>query len=93
MVKVWQAAILSLFLQKKLIDQARADMLRSWQHSGFSIESETQLFTKSDREALGQYVVCGATCAEKIRYDPVTDTATWTAAPKTPLVTDGLGEV
>lgn len=30
----------------KVIDQARADMLTSWQHSGFSIESETRLFIK-----------------------------------------------
>lgn len=64
MLKVWQAAILSFFLRKKLIDQARADMLRSWQPSGFSIEYESRLFTKADREALGQYVVRGATIAE-----------------------------
>ncbi|SLM17439.1 transposase [uncultured spirochete] len=82
MLKVWQAAILSLFLRKKLIDQARVNMLKDWKHSGFSIESETRLFSKADREALGQYVVRGATCAEKIHYDPASDTVTWTAAPK-----------
>jgi hypothetical protein len=82
MLKVWQAAMLALFLRKNLIDQARADMLTSWQHSGFSIESDTRLFSKADREALGQYVVRGATCAEKIQYDPDADTVTWTASPK-----------
>ena len=66
MLKVWQAAIMALFLRKELIDQARVNMLRDWKHSGFSIESETRLFNKADREALGQYVVRGATCAEKI---------------------------
>jgi hypothetical protein len=45
--------MLALFLRKDLIDQARADMLTSWQHSGFSIESDTMLFSKADREALG----------------------------------------
>lgn len=82
MLKVWQAAMLALFLRKKLIDQARADMLTSWQHSGFSIESDTRLFSKVDREALGQYVVRGATCAEKIHYDEASDTVVWTASPK-----------
>lgn len=82
MLKVWQAAIMALFLRKELIDQARVNMLRDWKHSGFSIESETRLFNKADREALGQYVVRGATCAEKIQYDPASDTIIWTASPK-----------
>nr|ADM26830.1 ISCR20 transposase [Escherichia coli] len=82
MLKVWQAAILALFLRKELINQARVNMLKDWKHSGFSIESETRLFSKADREALGQYVVRGATCAEKIQYDPVSDTVIWTASLK-----------
>ncbi len=57
-------------------------MLKDWKHSGFSIESETRLFSKADREALGQYVVRGATCAEKIQYYPDTDTVIWTASAK-----------
>ena len=82
MLKVWQTSILSLFLRKKLIDQTRVNLLKDWKHSGFSIESETRLFSKADRESLGQYVVRGATCAEKIRYDQDTDTVIWTASPK-----------
>jgi len=82
MLGVWQAAMLALFLRKNLIDQACADMLTSWQHSGFSIESETRLFTKVDREILGQYVVRGATCAEKIQYDPDADMMILSASPK-----------
>jgi hypothetical protein len=82
MFKVWQAAILALFLRKELIDQARVNMLKDWKHSGFSIESETRLFNKADREALGQYVVRGATCAEKIQYNHASDTVIWTASPK-----------
>ena len=57
-------------------------MLKDWKHSGFSIESETRLFSKADREALGEYVVRNATCSEKIHYDPETDTVTWTTSPK-----------
>ena len=57
-------------------------MLMSWKHSGLSIESGTRLFSKADREAAGQYVVRSATSAEKIHYDPATDTVVWTAAPK-----------
>ena len=82
MLKVWQAAILSLFLRNELIDQGRVNMMKDWKHSGFSIESETKLFSKADREALGQYVVRGATCAEKIHYDSDSDTVTWTASPE-----------
>jgi hypothetical protein len=82
LLKVWQAAILSMFLKKGLIDQARVNMLKDWKHSGFSIECETRLFSKADREALGQYVVRGATSAEKIQYDQDSDTVTWTASSK-----------
>ena len=82
MLRVWQEAMLALFLRKKLIDQTRVNMLKDWKHSGFSIESETRLFTKVDREALGQYVVRGATCAEKIHFDEASDTVVWTASPK-----------
>jgi len=82
LLKVWQAAMLSLFLREELIDQARVNMLKDWKHSGFSIESETRLFSKADREALGQYVVRGATCAERIQYDQDSDTVIWTASPK-----------
>ena len=82
LLKIWQAAMLSLFQRKKLIDQERAKMLLDWKHSGFSIESETRLFNKSDKEALGQYVVRGATWAEKIQYSPATDTVIWTAPAK-----------
>ncbi|MGC8926115.1 MAG: transposase, partial [Calditerrivibrio sp.] len=71
-----------LFLQKELIDQARVKMLKDWKLSGFSIESDTRLFSKTDREALGHYVVRGATCAEKIHYDSVSDTVIWTASPQ-----------
>jgi len=46
--------MLALFLRKKLIDQTRVNMLKDWKHSGFSIESETRLFTKVDREAACQ---------------------------------------
>ena len=60
--------MLALILRKKLINQTRADMLTSWQHPGFSIESETRLFSKVDREALGQYVVRGAT-SEYVKID------------------------
>jgi hypothetical protein len=82
LLKVWQAAILSMFLKKGLIDQARVNMLKDWKHTGFSIESGTRLFSKADREALGQYIVRGATCAEKIHYDPTSDTVIWTASSK-----------
>jgi len=80
-LRVWQATMLALFLQKKLIDQTRVNILKDFKHSGFSIESETRLLSTADREALGQYVVRGAACAEKIHYDEASDTVVWTASP------------
>lgn len=78
----WKAGLQSTTFSYILIDQTRVNMLKDWKHSGFSIESDTRLFSKADREALGQYVVRGATCAEKIQYNSASDTVTWTAAPK-----------
>lgn len=82
MCKVWRNAILGTFLKKEFIDQNRATMIQSWAHSGFSAESETRLFTKADREALGQYVVRGAINKEQISYDSGTDIVSWKAAEK-----------
>ena len=82
LLKVWRAAMLALFLEKSYIDQAKATMICSWGNSGFSVESETRLFTKADREALGQYVVRGAVSLEKVQYDYDTDTVSWKAAEK-----------
>jgi hypothetical protein len=67
LLKVWREAMLAMFLKKSFIDQAKVTMIRSWGNSGFSVESETRLFTKADREALGQYVVRGAVCLEKVK--------------------------
>jgi hypothetical protein len=81
-LKIWRESMLSLFLKKTFIDQAKATMIHSWVNSGFSVESETRLFTKEDREALGQYVVRGAVSLEKVSYDSATDMVSWKAAEK-----------
>ena len=70
LLKLWQESILALFLKNKLIEQDRAAMIRSWVHSGFSVESE---------EALGQYVVRGAVSEQRISYDSAEDLVTWSA--------------
>ena len=82
LVKAWRESLLRLFQKKKLIDQNRADLIRGWNHFGFSVESETRLRTKADREALGQYIVRGPVSEQKLSYDKDTDTVTWTASPK-----------
>jgi len=82
LLKVWREVMLNLFLKMSFIDQPRADMIRSWIHSGFSVESETRLFTMADREALGQYVVRGAVSMDKVSYDTTTDTVSWHASEK-----------
>lgn len=82
LLQVWREAMLTMFLKKSFIDQAKATMIRAWVNSGFSVESETRLFTKADREALGQYVVRGAVCLEKVSYDASADMVSWKSAEK-----------
>ena len=79
LLKLWQESILALFLKQKLIEQDRALMIRSWTHSGFSVESETRMLDKPTKEALGQYAVRGAVSEQRISYDSAADVVTWSA--------------
>jgi len=79
LLKLWQESILAFFLKQKLIEQERATMIRSWVHSGFSVESETRMLNKETREALGQYAVRGAVSEQRISYDSAADLVTWSA--------------
>ena len=79
LLKLWQESILALFLKQKLIEQDRAAMIRSWVHSGFSVESETRMLDKGTKEALGQYAVRGAVSEQRISYDSAADVVTWSA--------------
>ena len=79
LLKLWQESILALFLTHKLIEQDRATMIRSWVHSGFSVESETRMLDKPTKEALGQYAVRGAVSEQRISYDSSADLVTWSA--------------
>ena len=54
-------------------------MIRSWVHSGFSVESETRMLDKSTKEALGQYAVRDAVSEQRISYDSDADLVTWSA--------------
>jgi hypothetical protein len=74
--------MLVLFLKKSYIDQAKATMIRSRVNSCFSVESETRLFTKADREALGQYVIRGVVSLEKASYDVSADIVSWKVSEK-----------
>lgn len=79
LLKLWHESILALFLMRKLIDQDRAVMIRSWVHSGFSVESETRMLDNSTREALGQYAARGAVSEQRISCDSSADVVTWSA--------------
>ena len=86
LLKLWQESILALFglnrrvqPSTKLIEQDRALMIRSWVHSGFSVESETRMLDKPTKEALGQYAVRGAVSEQRISYDSAADVVTWSA--------------
>jgi hypothetical protein len=77
--KLWQESILALFLKDKLIEQDRASLIRSWVHSGFSVESETRMLDRSAKAALGEYAVRVAVSEQRISYDSSADVVTWSA--------------
>ena len=70
---------MALFLKDKLIEQDWATLIRSWVHSGFSVESDTRMLDKPTKEALGQYAVRGAVSEQRISYDSTADVVTWSS--------------
>ena len=62
-----------------LLNADFARKLLGWKHSGFSIESDTRIYTDQARESLCQYIVRAPVALEKLYWDPETDTVLWHA--------------
>ena len=69
LTEIWRRSVVTLFLDKGLLNPDFARKILSWQHSGFSIESETRILDQPTREALCQYIVRAPLSLQRIRWD------------------------
>jgi hypothetical protein len=81
LIEIWRRSVLTLFLEKGLLNPDLARKILTWQHAGFSIESETRILDQPTREALCQYLVRAPLSLRRIRWDEQQDTVTWSASP------------
>jgi hypothetical protein len=81
LIEIWRHSVVALFLEKGLLNPDFARKILGWQHSGFSIESETRILDQPTREALCQYLVRAPLSLQRIRWDEQQDTVTWSASP------------
>ena len=58
MAEVFRRLVISLFLERKLIDRSRAASMLSWHHSGFSLDGSIGLYARDQKamERLAQYM-------------------------------------
>jgi hypothetical protein len=81
LTEIWRRSVVTLFLDKGLLNPDFARKILSWQHSGFSIESETRILDQPTREALCQYIVRALLSLQRIRWDEQQDAVTWSSSP------------
>jgi hypothetical protein len=81
LTEIWRRHVVALFLHKDLLNPDFARKVLSWEHPGFSIESETHILDQPTREALCQYIVRAPLSLQRIRRDAQLDTVTWSSSP------------
>ena len=69
LAQLWRCKVVGLFTARKLLNAAFAEKLLGWTHSGFSIESNTKIYTDKARESLCQYIVRASVSLEKLYRD------------------------
>jgi hypothetical protein len=55
LTEIWRRRVVALFIEKGLLNHDFARNLLGWEHSEFSIESETRILDQPTREAPCQY--------------------------------------
>ena len=66
----WQNNVFALFLAEDKIDQETVDLMRSWRHSGFSVDNSVYLSPRDTAglERLAQYILrCPFSLARVVR--------------------------
>ena len=71
MTECFRRAVIKLFLERKLINQDRADNLLTWRHSDFSVDASILLPGESSkkRESLAQYLAQPPISLKKVSFE------------------------
>ncbi len=77
--RLWREGVILFFEDRKLLNNKLARSLRSWKHSGFSIESGARIYDDASRRDLAQYIIRGPVSLEKVAWNPDQDEVSWTA--------------
>ena len=56
MMEVFRRGVIKLLVQRELLNEDFARALRSWKHSGFSIDNSVRILDESARESLADYI-------------------------------------
>jgi hypothetical protein len=70
MVEVFRHRVITLLVQRKLLNEDFARNLLSWKHSGFSIDNSVRILDQSSQESLAEYIARPPISLKKIRYEP-----------------------
>jgi len=70
MVEVFRRRVIKLLVDRKLLNDDFAKNLRSWRHSGFSIDNSVRILDATAQESLSEYISRPPISLKKIRYEP-----------------------
>jgi hypothetical protein len=70
MVAVFRRRMITLLVQRELLNEDFARNLLSWKHSGFSIDNSVRILDQSSQESLAEYIARPPISLKKIRYEP-----------------------
>ena len=70
--ELFRRKVVQYFINNKLLDDKRANMLLSWVNSGFSVDNSVQIFSTDmkARENVSQYIARHPISIKKILYEP-----------------------
>jgi hypothetical protein len=70
MVEVFRCRVITLFVERELLNPDFARNLLSWRHSGFSIDNSVRILDGPAQENLAEYIARPPISLKKIRYEP-----------------------
>jgi len=70
--ELFRRKVVQYFINNRLLDEKRANMILSWINSGFSVDNSVQIFSTDDkaRENVSQYIARHPVSLKKILYEP-----------------------
>jgi len=70
MVEVFRRRVITLLVDRQLLNEDFARNLLSWKHSGFSIDNSVRILDEPAQESLAEYIARPPISLKKIRYEP-----------------------